>query len=455
MTERWEQRLRDLQVDTPPDMWRRVQEGPRNEPSNGLPPGRQRAAAAAVALAVFVGAAVFAWQAFRPATTTIGSSSPTPPPGMSVYTDPLGWTAFYPSDWSVTTLQQTSDGLGAGVRIQNLAYMETGPIQDGVVLTVTHALDATPYPSAGSSSFPLAASDFKVSPGPSDASVLEFMIEGVRYQATLRVGSAAPRADVTAMGEVIASIRPPSSAAAEPDPASVCPAASHASSDYVEVGGVEVRTNVLQQAGGPWDQITLVPESVLKTFFTGTEAQLSSAPQSGWRPIVQEPERVEIAAPMSDGKTWYYVSFANTGGEWSWAGSGAHEPIATPAQRGAGLQLEWHGTVTYDRHSADTGIWLVNERDTTWNDDGGEYWAIVHLFDQATGQEIPVGPAAIDGVGRTYSLSPGAHVQVSLAFGDLTSVPDGHYDAVACVPELALTSSVGTVSIVTGDTSSH
>jgi hypothetical protein len=213
MTERWEQKLRDLHVDPPPDMWRRVQEGPRNEPPIGAPPHRQRVVAGAVALAVFVGAAVFAWQAFQSAATTVGTSSPTPPPGMSVYTDPLGWTAFYPSDWSVTTLQQ-SDGLGTGVRIQNLAYLETGAFQHGVVLTVTHPLDAVPDPSAGSSPFPLAANDFKVYPGPEDLSGLGFMIEGVRYQATLHVGSAAPIADVTAMDEVIASIRPPSLTAA-------------------------------------------------------------------------------------------------------------------------------------------------------------------------------------------------------------------------------------------------
>jgi hypothetical protein len=450
MTEGWERRLRDLHVDTPPDMWRRVQEGPRNVPSIGLAPRRQRVAAAAVALAVFAAAAAFAWQAFRPAATPLGASSPTPPPGMSVYTDPLGWSAFYPSGWSVTTPQHTSDGLGAGVTIQNSAYMKTSTVPDGVALTITHPLDATPDPSAGSSSFPLAASDFKVSPGTSDASVSEFMIEGVRYQATLRVGSAAPRADVTAMGEVIASIRPPSSVAAGLDSASVCPAASHANSDYVEVGGVEVRTDVLQQAGVPWDQITLVPQSLLQTFFTGTEAQLSQAPQTGWRPIVQEPDHVEIAAPMSDGKIWYYVSFTKKGSEWSWAGSGANEPIATAAQRGAGLRLAWRGTVAYDRRSVDEVIWLVNDRDTTWNDDRGEYWAIVHLFDPATGQEILMGPAAIGGVGRTYSVLPGAHVQLPLAFGNLTSVPDGQYDAVACVPELALASPVGTVAIVSG-----
>jgi len=227
MTERWEQRLRDLHVETPSDMWWRIQEGPRNEPPIGRPPPRQRVAAAAVAVAVFVGAAVFAWQAFRPDATTVGASSPTPPPGMSVYTDPLGWTAFYPSDWSVTTVKQTFHGLDAGVRIQNLAFIETSLIRRGVVLTVTHPLDAAPDPSAGSSSFPLSASDFEVKPGPPNASLLQFSIDGVLYLATLRVGSAAPSADATAMGEVIASIRPISPSPAQPIPGTIALATQH------------------------------------------------------------------------------------------------------------------------------------------------------------------------------------------------------------------------------------
>jgi streptogramin lyase len=99
------------------------------------------------------------------------------------------------------------------VRIQNLAFMETSLVQDGVVLTVTHPLDAAPDPSAGSSSFPLSASDFQVNPGPADTSGLGFTIDGVHYLAALEVGSAASSADVTAMDEVIASIRPPSSTA--------------------------------------------------------------------------------------------------------------------------------------------------------------------------------------------------------------------------------------------------
>src|SRR5205085_9907318 len=44
-------------------------------------------------------------------------------------------------------------------------------------------------------------------------------------------------------------------------------------------------------------------------------------------------------------------------------------------------------------------------RTSTWNNDEGEYWAFVHLFDPDTGREIPMGQVAIAGVGRSYHLA--------------------------------------------------
>jgi hypothetical protein len=68
-----------------------------------------------------------------------------------------------------------------------------------------------------------------------------------------------------------------------------------------------------------------------------------------------------------------------------------------------------------------------------------------------TGEEVPIGPAGTDGVGRVYHLPPGASVKLPIAFGDLSSVPDGTYNAVACVPQLALASQIGTVTVTSGD----
>ena len=51
-------------------------------------------------------------------------------------------------------------------------------------------------------------------PGPLNASVLAFTIQGVRYQATLTIGAYAHRADITAVDKLIASIRPSATAPA-------------------------------------------------------------------------------------------------------------------------------------------------------------------------------------------------------------------------------------------------
>jgi hypothetical protein len=210
MTERWERQLRDLHVEAPPNMWRRVQEGPKGEPPMGLPPRRQRVVAAVVALVVFIGAGVFAWNALRPTGVPAGSptSTETPPPGMSVYTDPSGWIAFYPSDWTVTPIPRTSDGLGAGVLISNVAQSEQATASNAVVLTVTHSVDAVADVSAGSSSFPLSINDFKTEPGSGSDRDLSFTVNGVAYLARVSFGPNASAPDVTAMGEVITSIRP-------------------------------------------------------------------------------------------------------------------------------------------------------------------------------------------------------------------------------------------------------
>lgn len=209
MTERWEHRLRELRVETPPEMWRRIQEGPRNTPQLGSPRRRERVLAAVVALAVFAAAGAFAWRAFGPGPARVGASPPTPSTRLRVYEDPLGWTAVYPADWHVFAMARTSDGLGSGVTFENhVDALKQGPIQDYVVLRITHPLNATLDPSAGSSSFPLSASDFKTMPGGLNASVLDFTIQGIRYEATLMVGASAHLADITAVDKLIASIRP-------------------------------------------------------------------------------------------------------------------------------------------------------------------------------------------------------------------------------------------------------
>jgi hypothetical protein len=199
-----------------------VQEGPRGEPPPERTPRRERVAAAVVALAVFIGASLFAWNALGPTRAPAGSTSskPTPPPGMSVYADPSGWTAFYPSHWTSTLIPLTSDGLGKGVSITNVPTSDQPTALNAVILTITHSVDAVPDISAGSSSFPLSVNDFKPAPGTSNNTDLEFKVNGVAYLARVSFGPTASDADVAAMADVIASIRPstvsPSGATSSP-----------------------------------------------------------------------------------------------------------------------------------------------------------------------------------------------------------------------------------------------
>ena len=167
--------------------------------------------AAVLALMVFIVAALLPLGDEHPASVSVAKS---------MYTDPSGWTANYPSDWTVSPIDQTSDNLGTGVTISNVA--QPGPLDapTAVFLTVTHALNAVPDASVGSSSFPLSVNDFKPAPGPSGIALLEFRVSGLRYLASMRVGPSASQADSAAMDQTIASVRPvtpsPSMSAALP-----------------------------------------------------------------------------------------------------------------------------------------------------------------------------------------------------------------------------------------------
>ena len=178
-------------------------------PSMGGPDGPspwRRAGIIALALVIAIASTVFVVNTFDrdgsgPAAKT-GSSSPS---GLTSYTDPTGWTIDYPSDWTVTPISQTADGLGAGTSISNTDQPEA---TDAVGLTLTHAIDVTPDTTMSSTPLPLSVDHFGVSPGPSNESSLEFRLGGIRYLAILKVGPAADPADIAAVRRMIASIRP-------------------------------------------------------------------------------------------------------------------------------------------------------------------------------------------------------------------------------------------------------
>jgi hypothetical protein len=125
--------------------------------------------------------------------------------GLASYTDPSGWTIDYPSDWSVTPIAQTSDGLGSGTSISNTDQPDA---PDAVGLTITHAIATTPDKTMSSTALPLSIDNFGTSPGGSNQSSLDFRLGGIRYLATLKAGSVANPADIAAVRRMIASIRP-------------------------------------------------------------------------------------------------------------------------------------------------------------------------------------------------------------------------------------------------------
>ena len=74
MNERWQREVRKLRdVEPGPAVWDDARS--RTPHGDGLPPTRQRLIAGAVAFAVFIGAGLFAWQAFRPSDGR-GSAAP-------------------------------------------------------------------------------------------------------------------------------------------------------------------------------------------------------------------------------------------------------------------------------------------------------------------------------------------------------------------------------------------
>jgi hypothetical protein len=81
--DRWEQRLRDLRVSAPQDLWSRVEEGPKGPPPANPPRRGQRLVAASVAILVFAAAGAFGWHAFRGGTPVAAPVSPTGSPPIN------------------------------------------------------------------------------------------------------------------------------------------------------------------------------------------------------------------------------------------------------------------------------------------------------------------------------------------------------------------------------------
>jgi len=245
---------------------------------------------------------------------------------------------------------------------------------------------------------------------------------------------------------------------AGPNPATICGTSEDEGQatrpDLVALADYEIETSSLAEEGFPLLDLASVPRDALLDFYRqGPDP--SSKPADGWREVYEREDRVVLAAPDDAGSDrWYYVAFAKYEGQWRASGWGFLPIGETVMQRGEGLRLEWRSEIVYDRGALQEGIWLVNERDEPWIDEeGGEYWGIVHLLDPASGEEVAQGHGAVFGTGKSYNVAPGDAVQLPLGFGNLDRVPDGTYAAVACVPDLGLASPLGTLTLTGRDES--
>lgn len=131
-----------------------------------------------------------------------------PPPGTSVYEDPMGWKVNHPSGWWVRPFSAApSDGLAPAVWISNMEVVVDAAPPEAVILRIS---PADPTTVRDDSVFPLSIEDFRIPPGVGNALSLDFRGNGVPYFAQLVVGKAVSDTDLATMGDVIASIRFPS-----------------------------------------------------------------------------------------------------------------------------------------------------------------------------------------------------------------------------------------------------
>ena len=154
-----------------------------------------------------------------------GAISGTPPAEREwrTYTDDLGWSIDYPSDWTVTPIATQGRASFTGASFANysqtLAPSEATPSPvppdsgsipaDGVVLTITHR-EGGPGPAMDQddSSFPLSMDDFAPTPTPQGVAhwTLEVRGNGLAYLADVWAGSDAASHLPAALSRMIASI---------------------------------------------------------------------------------------------------------------------------------------------------------------------------------------------------------------------------------------------------------
>ncbi len=221
MTRRWERELRSLRdIDAPVERIRsRSAIGPNRRAPDPLPP-RARIAAGLVACSVFVAAGAFAWRAFDGSGNEHTGSAP----GMSTYTDALGWQIDYPADWRVVPIQYDEPRVQEfGAQFSNVplalpSSSPGAPVQpnadlapDGVALTVTHLNGGPRRDPAGLPEPPLSPDDLTVGSaagGSPSLDTLSFRIGDVPFDLAVKMGPEVSSDQIAVVEEMIRSIRP-------------------------------------------------------------------------------------------------------------------------------------------------------------------------------------------------------------------------------------------------------
>ncbi|MFL5797283.1 MAG: hypothetical protein ACJ77A_05040 [Actinomycetota bacterium] len=246
---------------------------------------------------------------------------------------------------------------------------------------------------------------------------------------------------------------PATSGASQPsalDPAAICRVPAYDPDVALLVGNetVQYPRNVLDETGTPASALDGPAADALRARLATPTAQ--NAPTDGWRAISTSPTAVTFAAPFSAGE-WWIEAFESHEGTWRSINEEIAERRQTPAQLGHDLQLRWSGDLVLQAGAWNHPLEVVNDRPSPWVGDPESierFAAIPHLFDPATGQPVGSGANDVFRPAGDLRLAPGSGTAVPVALGaSLAALRPGTYALVACLPDLALASPVGTLRV--------
>jgi hypothetical protein len=260
---------------------------------------------------------------------------------------------------------------------------------------------------------------------------------------------AGPKVSATPPPSPTATGAPPTTAAADLDPAAICQVPTFDPDVALLVGSdtVQYPKPVLDEPGVPASALDGPAADALRARLATPAA--GHAPSEGWRAIGTSPSAVRYAAPYAPGE-WWIEAFEERDGSWQHVDEEIAERRETPAQLGHGLELSWNADLLLHGGAWNRPLDVVNDRSSTWMSLGtvARLAAIPHVFDTSTGQLVGPGAYEVYPSSTEVRLQPGERTAVPVALGaSITALHPGEYAVVACLPDLGLASPVGTLRI--------